>query len=69
MRLVPPTSAERVLFELDRIVSHARCNAAMELEHAVSVVTDGPLRLLIESRSLAIVMVCSNSGMEPTKTN
>lgn len=46
IRLVPPTSAQRVLLELDRMVSHARCRAAVELEQAVSVVNDGPRRFL-----------------------
>jgi hypothetical protein len=48
MRLAPPTSAQRVGQLVDRIVSQARCKAAMELEHAVSQVTDGPRRLLYQ---------------------
>jgi hypothetical protein len=46
MRFVPPTRAHLVLFDSDVIASHARCNAVMELEQAVSRVRDGPRRLL-----------------------
>lgn len=46
MRFAPPTSAQRVGLLLDRIVSQAMCKAAIELEHAVSQVTDGPRKLL-----------------------
>lgn len=46
MRFAPPTKAQRVGLDSDRIDSQARCKAVMELEHAVSQVTDGPRRLL-----------------------
>lgn len=47
MRFAPPTSADLVGLLLDRITSHARCKAAMELEHALSQVTEGPFKLLL----------------------
>lgn len=46
MRFAPPTSADLVGLLLDRITSQARCKAAMELEHALSQVTEGPFKLL-----------------------
>lgn len=59
MRFAPPTSAQRVGLVSDRIVSQARCKAAMELEHAVSQVTDGPRRLLSGVSSVCGIAVAA----------
>lgn len=69
MRFAPPTRALRVGLDSDRIDSHARCKAVMELEHAVSQVTDGPRRLLPGVSKVQYIQGRSSECRMPTYKN